>query len=157
MRTIIYNPFAKKDFIEDKSYYKAYRLALARFNAVLCNSGVDVEEAKRKAGRPTKNFSDYIKQAIIKDEEDVERLIGNIRIVLGNRKGIEAARVIAAAMELGYIRRPSYAAVVSQFGKAITEKYYPIYIPEAREQRREDIFDPEILKPIKNELESLMR
>lgn len=75
----------------------------------------------KKRGRKPDKFSDCI---VGKYEKDTQRIIDLMREELANKKGKAAAEVIYAAMQLGYITKPTHAGFFSEFGAKIERKQY---------------------------------
>lgn len=82
---------------------------------------------KRRSGRPRARFEDAI---MGKYESRTKEIIEKIRAALHGRRGKAAAEVIAGAMELGYIRKPTYAEFRNEFGKLIESKDYYYYLTD---------------------------
>lgn len=122
----------------------------------LANAG-NVDNPKTKRGAPKANFRGCI---VGKYAEHTTHIINNIRRELEGRTGLSAARVFAAAINLGYIKTPTYAMVNNEFGKEIDGKIRPVigkksfqgYLPQDEGRRRDDIFKDKETREIEAKL-----
>lgn len=105
----------------------------------------------KKRGRKPDKFSDCI---VGKYEKDTQRIIDLMREELANKKGKAAAEVIYAAMQLGYITKPTHAGFYSEFktevgGRLITANEYTRLVTKVDEA---DIMNYKIDEEMKRRL-----
>lgn len=99
------------------------------------NNAKAEESGKGRSGRPRARFEDAI---MGKYESRTKEIIEKIRTALHGRRGKAAAEVIAGAMELGYIRKPTYAEFKNEFGSLITKQDYQRLITDNPNLRATD-------------------
>lgn len=84
------------------------------------------QQVKGKRGRPKKPFKN-----LMQNDADGSKL-EKIRAVMQGKKGKSAALVILAAMDLGWIEKPTYAQVKEEFGDIGVRQGYTSYLNKLR-------------------------
>lgn len=124
----IINPYYQKEVINLNAFGFLDKYDRYRMNDDFINCGIipnhnanNVKAKESSKGRSKARFEDAITW---KYRSQTKEIIDKMRTALHGRRGKAAAEVIAGDVELGYIRKPTYAEFKNEFGSLITKQEY---------------------------------
>lgn len=125
---VVYNIERKKmlqKFINDCKSKKPTQEASKKITSI------DNKRIKKAKGRPTGSIEDKM----IDDTDGVKLKI--LKDVIQGKKGKDAALVIVAAIDLGWMTTPTSTQVITAFGQIVSQQNYSKYLDEKKFKKEE--------------------